>query len=94
MADVKFGIAYIHKQTPPGLKLAVRIISIVLGVSIAWLSTSDLIPAHAKNISNGLMGLVLTLMNSLSPLFGINKDDDSFEGDERQAISNGRNSVG
>lgn len=71
MGNIKFGFAHIDKPTPAALNRNVRIITVVLGIFLAWMNTNDIIPESAQHIINSIGGLVLGLINGLSPLFGI-----------------------
>ena len=71
MANVTFGRSSINKPTPSGINLWVRIITVTIGVFLAWMLTNDIIPAAIQKNIGAILGGVLTLINSLAPLFGI-----------------------
>ncbi len=71
MANVTFGVPSISKPTPAGINLWVRVITITIGVFLAWMLTNNIIPEHAQDVIGAVLGGLLTLINSLAPLFGI-----------------------
>jgi len=72
MANVTFGTsASIKSPTPSGINLWVRVITISIGVFLAWMLTNDIIPAETQKTVGAILGGILTLINSLAPLFGI-----------------------
>ncbi len=72
----KFGIGQLGKPTPTHINRTVRIITVVLSVFIAWMNTSDLVGKHSQHIINSLSGLIVGLINGLSPLFGVDIQSD------------------
>lgn len=71
MANVTFGTSSIGKPTPSGINLWVRVITITIGVFLAWMLTNNIIPENAQDVIGAVLGGVLTLINALAPLFGI-----------------------
>ena len=71
MASILFGVGQINKPTPAHINRAVRVFTITAGIFLAWMSTSNLIGPHTKDIINQILGLMLLLTNSLAPLFGV-----------------------
>lgn len=71
MGAVKFGFTHLNRPTPAGLNRTVRVITVVLGIFLAWMNTDNLIPETAQHIINSLGGLVLGIINGIAPLFGI-----------------------
>jgi hypothetical protein len=76
MANVTFGTSSINKPTPSGINLWVRVITVTIGVFLAWMLTNDIIPADLQKTIGAILGGILTLINSLAPLFGINVSPD------------------
>jgi len=71
MATVKFGFTHLSKPTPAGLTRAVRIITVIVGVFLAWMNTDNLIGEAAQHVINSLGGLILGIINGVAPMFGI-----------------------
>jgi len=73
MADnqVKFGFGQIFKATPDEVKKTLTISTIIIGVLIAGISASNLIPMVAKVELNGWLGAILSGMHSFGALFGV-----------------------
>ncbi len=90
MANVSFGTAAsIKAPTPSGINLWVRVITITIGVFLAWMLTNDIIPADIQKNIGAVLGGVLTLINSLAPLFGIDVNPASkVDADKVTAMEN------
>ncbi len=71
MGQVKFGFSHLSKPTPAGITRTVRIVTVVLGIFLAWMNTDTLIPEHYQHAINSLGGLVLGIINGVAPLFSI-----------------------
>jgi hypothetical protein len=89
MANVTFGVPSINKPTPSSINLWVRVITVTIGVFLAWMLTNDIIPADLQKTIGAILGGILTLINSLAPLFGINvSPDQKVEVSEVKAMDN------
>jgi uncharacterized membrane protein len=71
MADIKFGTNQLSNPTPANINKWVRVITIAIGVFMAWMATANLVGPNTKDILNQVLGLFLGLINSLAPLFGV-----------------------
>lgn len=71
MATISFGTSQLNKPTPASINRAVRVFTIAAGIFLAWMSTSNLIPEHTKDVLNQVLGLALGLTNGIAPLFGV-----------------------
>ncbi len=66
-----FGIKQLQNPTPTHINRGVRIITVIIATFIAWMNTSVLIDKPAQEVINSVAGLILGLINGLSPLFGV-----------------------
>lgn len=71
MANVTFGTSSIGKPTPAGINLWVRVLTVAIGIFLAWMNTNGLIPEITQDVLNSIGGLLLALINGIAPLFGI-----------------------
>ncbi len=71
MGSVKFGFTHLNKPTPAGITRSVRVITVILGIFLAWMNTDNLIPETAQHVINSLGGLILGIINGVAPLFSI-----------------------
>lgn len=71
MAKVLFGVTQIKKPTPASINRAVRVFTVAAAIFLAWMSTTNLLGPHSKDIINQVLGLALGLTNGLAPLFGV-----------------------
>lgn len=66
-----FGLTQISNPTPSIINLWARVITVVCGVFLAWMSTNDIVTPYWNHLLSGILGLVLALTNGLAPLFGV-----------------------
>jgi hypothetical protein len=71
MAEVKFGTGQVNNPTPAGINLWVRIFTIVGGIFIGWMQTTNLIGPMTQGAISSILGLLLAIVNGLAPLFGV-----------------------
>lgn len=69
-----FGLGQIGNPTPQAVVLTVRIVSIVFGVLIAWVSQTHLISDGNKGEINLALGSLISLAHLVAPLFGVEID--------------------
>lgn len=71
MAEVKFGTKQMSNPTPAGINLWVRVFTIVGGIFIGWMQTTNLIGPLTQGAISSILGLLLAIANGLAPLFGV-----------------------
>lgn len=71
MAEIKFGTKQVSNPTPAGINLWVRIFTIVAGIFLGWMQTTNLIGPITQNSISSILGLLLAVVNRLAPLFGV-----------------------
>lgn len=71
MANILFGVKQISKPTPANINRWVRVFTVTAAIFLAWMSTSNIVGPHSKDIINQVLGLALGLTNGLAPLFGV-----------------------
>lgn len=71
MAEVKFGTGQVNNPTPAGINLWVRVFTVVAGIFIGWMQTTNLIGPITQGIISSILGLLLAIVNGLAPLFGV-----------------------
>jgi len=70
-----FGISQISNPTPSKINLWVRVYTVVAGIFLGWMTTTNLIGPHTQNTISSITGLTLALCNGIAPLFGIELSD-------------------
>lgn len=68
---VKFGSSQVSNPTPSKINLWVRVYTVVAGIFLGWMTTTNLIGPHTQNTMSSIIGLTLALCNGLAPLFGV-----------------------
>lgn len=68
---IKFGTSQVSNPTPSNINLWVRVYTVVAGIFLGWMTTTNLIGPHTQNALSSIIGLTLALCNGLAPLFGI-----------------------
>lgn len=71
MAKVSFGTGQVSNPTPAGINLWVRVFTVVAGIFIGWMQTTNLIGPVTQGIISSILGLLLAIVNGLAPLFGV-----------------------
>lgn len=69
-----FGKNQINNPTPQWVILTVRVLSIVLGIIVAWVAQTHLISEGSKGEINLALGSLITFAHLLAPLFGVEID--------------------
>ena len=72
-----FGFDQIKNPTPAIVNRRVRVATVVISVSLAWISTFSLMGPHKKEVISSILGLVLALINGLAPLYGVDVESKS-----------------
>lgn len=86
MAEVKFGTGQVRNPTPAGINLWVRVFTIVAGIFIGWMQTTNLIGPLTQGVLSSILGLLLAIVNGLAPLFGVDITAASVPTDQVTAI--------
>lgn len=88
MADnkVRFGFGQIFNATPDEVKKTLTISTIIIGVLIAGISASNIIPMVAKVELNGWLGAILSGMHSIGVMFGVEIKTPVVDADKVTAI--------
>ena len=68
---IKFGTAQVSNPTPSKINLWVRVYTVVAGIFLGWMTTTNLIGPNTQNNLSSIIGLTLALCNGLAPLFGV-----------------------
>lgn len=68
---IKFGTSQVTNPTPSKINLWVRVYTVVAGIFLGWMTTTNLIGPHTQNTLSSITGLTLALCNGLAPLFGV-----------------------
>lgn len=68
---IKFGAKQLKNPTPANWSNAINVLSVILGVIIAWLGTANFIPANTSSIIQSICGLFLAIVNGLKPFLGV-----------------------
>ncbi len=66
-----FGLNQINNPTPSKVNLIVRVLTVVIASFLAWMATTDLVNAYWQHLLTGILGLVMSLINGVAPLFGV-----------------------
>lgn len=75
--NMPFGLNHRNKPTPAKVKIIAGVITGVIGAFIGWTSTNDLIPPRIENIITSILGLILTIIPLIIPLFGVDVPGDT-----------------
>lgn len=86
MPPIKFGFSQWKMPTPAIVNLWVRIFTVCAGAFIGWMQTSNMIGPHSQNAISSLLGLGVTIANSLAPLFGVQVTSDTIKTDQVTAM--------
>lgn len=72
MAVIKFGTKQINNPTPSGINLVARVLTVVGGIFLGWMQTSNFIGVYSQATISSILGLLLAIINGIAPLFGVN----------------------
>lgn len=90
MAQVKFGTGQVGNPTPAGINLWVRVFTVVAGIFIGWMQTTNLIGPITQGVLSSILGLLLAIVNGLAPLFGVDITSKSVPTEKVTAIETGK----
>lgn len=68
---IKFGRKQLSNPTPASWSSAINVITVILGIIIAWLGTANFIPSNTSSVLQSVGGLILALCNGLKPFLGV-----------------------
>jgi len=74
---MKFGQKQLAHPTPSQVLNFVRVTTVILSTFLGWLQTIDFIPANTIKIISGIAGLLLAILNGITPFFGVTPTGDS-----------------
>lgn len=75
---IKFGVSQTANPTPSNINLWVRVYTVVAGIFLGWMTTTNLIGPHTQNALSSIIGLTLALCNGLAPLFGVDVSNNKY----------------
>jgi hypothetical protein len=86
MPDIKFGASQLKNPTPSHINLWVKVFTVAGTAFIGWMATNTMVGPNSKNIINSILGLALTLINVIAPLFGVDINTKTVPSSEVTAI--------